>query len=37
MGFVGLGVPEEIIRATEIFPFRVSGDNEAIPKINEPF
>lgn len=31
MGWVALGVPEEIIHAANMLPFRISGDNEAIP------
>jgi benzoyl-CoA reductase/2-hydroxyglutaryl-CoA dehydratase subunit BcrC/BadD/HgdB len=31
VGFVGLGVPEEIIHAARMLPFRISGDNESLP------
>jgi len=30
VGFVGLGVPEEVIHAARMLPFRVSADNEPI-------
>jgi benzoyl-CoA reductase/2-hydroxyglutaryl-CoA dehydratase subunit BcrC/BadD/HgdB len=30
VGFVGLGVPEEVIHAARMLPFRISADNEPI-------
>lgn len=31
VGFVGLGVPEEIIHAARMLPFRISADNDSVP------
>ena len=31
VGFVGLAVPEEVIHAARMLPFRISADNEPVP------
>jgi benzoyl-CoA reductase/2-hydroxyglutaryl-CoA dehydratase subunit BcrC/BadD/HgdB len=31
VGFIGLGVPEEVIHAAKMLPFRISADNEPLP------